>query len=252
MTPVEMGHPGRKGRGVVQPGGLGLQVPRGPDRGLALGGAELAWWRRRRVGRRRPAGRGRPGWRRRGPATHGPASELASGKKHQAASHRYSVTWMTSIRMVMVMPRAAASARIHLIWSLFPSASAIQVRSRRGSRRSAPAKTAATTSAASAAMLAVSHLPAACGPAGGAGARIAAAVRGTGVMPKTAPISAIRLRLRTSPRDSRPSCSARSCGPCGQSPGAAAGQHHDALAVAGQGQHVTGTAPGGGRCSSLA
>lgn len=31
-------------------------------------------------------------------------------------------------------------------------------------------------------------------------------VRGTGVMAETAPVPAIRLRVRTSPRDSRPSC----------------------------------------------
>ncbi len=39
----------------------------------------------------------------------------------------------------------------------------------------------------------------------GAG-RMSPAARGTGVISKTAPASAIRLRVRTSPRDSRPSC----------------------------------------------
>ena len=66
--------------------------------------------------------------------------------------------------MVTVMPRAAARARIRAIWSLFPSASAIQVAWWPGSRRSASAKTAAMTSPAVAATLAVSHLCRACGP----------------------------------------------------------------------------------------
>ena len=106
------------------------------------------------------------------------------------------------------MPLAAASAWMRLIWCLLPSASAIQVRWRPGSRRSASANTSATTVAASLVMLAVTHLPLAVGPGGrpGPGSRMAAAVRGTGVMLKTAPVSAVRLRLRTSPRDSRPSC----------------------------------------------
>jgi hypothetical protein len=37
--------------------------------------------------------------------------------------------------------------------------------------------------------------------------RMSSAVRGTGVISNTAPTSAIRLRVRTSPRDSRPCCS---------------------------------------------
>ena len=107
---------------------------------------------------------------------------------------------------------------------------------------------AATTSAASAATLAVSHLPAARGPGGrGPGSRIAAAVRGTGVMSKTAPTSAIRLRVRTSPRDSRPSCfgtalRASRCRPRAQLPG----PDHDALAVTLQDQHVAGRGAGRG------
>ena len=63
------------------------------------------------------------------------------------------------------------------------------------------------TSAASPATLAVSHLCRAFGPwARGPGPRMSAAVRGAGVMTQTAPTSAIRLRVRTSPWDSRPSC----------------------------------------------
>jgi hypothetical protein len=109
--------------------------------------------------------------------------------------------------MVTVMPRAAACALIWAIWSLFPSASAIQAAWRAGSRRSASANTAATTWAVVAVTLAVSHLPPAFGPGGrGPGPRMSCAVRGTGVMANTAPVAAIRLRVRTSPWDSRPSC----------------------------------------------
>jgi len=106
-----------------------------------------------------------------------------------------------------VMPRAAAWARIWRIWSLFPSASAIQVAWRPGSRRSASANMAATTSAVVAVTLAVSHLPWARGPGGrGPGPKMSAVVRGTGVMANTVPVAAIRLRVRTSPWESRPSC----------------------------------------------
>jgi hypothetical protein len=114
---------------------------------------------------------------------------------------------MKSQMMVTVMPCAAAWAWIQRIWSLLPSASAIQVRWRPGSRRLASANTAATTADVSAATLAVTHLPRVLGPGGrGPGSKIASAVRGTGVTPNTAPTPAIRLRVRTSPRGSRPSC----------------------------------------------
>src|SRR6266487_415694 len=57
------------------------------------------------------------------------------GWKHQAAFHRYSSTWMKSIKMTRSTPRAAAWSRIRLIWWLSPSTRATQVRSWRGSRR---------------------------------------------------------------------------------------------------------------------
>ena len=50
------------------------------------------------------------------------------GWKHQAAFHRYSSTWMKSIKMARVMPRAAAWAWNRPSWWTSPSASAIQVR----------------------------------------------------------------------------------------------------------------------------
>ena len=81
------------------------------------------------------------------------------------------VTWIRSMMIVTWTWRAAACARIWRIWSLFPSASAIQVAWRPGSRRSASANTAAMTPAASAATLAVSHLCRAAGPGPGAGAQ---------------------------------------------------------------------------------
>jgi hypothetical protein len=139
--------------------------------------------------------------------TQAPASGLALGWKHQAASHRCSVTWMRSQMMVTVMPRAAAWARIWRIWSLFPSASAIHLASCAGSRRSASANIAATTCAVVAVTLAVSHLCRAAGPGGrGPGPVMSAGVRGAGSIAQTAPAAAIRLRVRTSPWDSRPSC----------------------------------------------
>ena len=66
--------------------------------------------------------------------------------------------------MVTVMPRAAACAWIWAIWSLFPSASAIHLAWRAGSRRSASADMAATVWAVVAVTLAVSHLCRATGP----------------------------------------------------------------------------------------
>src|SRR5689334_7775948 len=90
--------------------------------------------------------------------TQGPASGLALGKKHQAASCRCSVRWIRSMMTVTGWPRAAAWAWMRAIWSLFPSASAIHLAWRAGSRRSASANTAAMTSAAVAATLAGADL----------------------------------------------------------------------------------------------
>ena len=112
------------------------------------------------------------------------------------------------------MPRAAAWALKCASWSLLPSTSPIQVRSRPGSRRLTAPKTAAMTSPVLLATLAVRYLFPAFGmPAGtcagcsppGSGT-MSAAVRGTGSQSKTAPASAIRLWVLTSPCDSRPAC----------------------------------------------
>ena len=70
-----------------------------------------------------------------------------AGVKQRAAFHRYSMTWMRSMRMGMVMPRFPASARNMSIWWVLPSARAIHCRLRAGSRRSISAKTQAMTAA---------------------------------------------------------------------------------------------------------
>src|SRR5580704_8350836 len=181
-------------------------------------------------------------WRR----TQGPASGLASGKKDQAAVHRYSMTWMKSQMMVRVMSRAAASARNRASWWTLPSASAIQVRRRTGSRRSPSAKTAATTVAASAVTLAVTHLWLALGAAGGGagagrGQDIGGGAGDGGDVVDGAdlgdPLAVADLAAGQPPVLLG---SGFLAGFAGGLRAHLAGQDHDALAVAGQDQHVTG------------
>src|SRR5450759_929597 len=88
-----------------------------------------------------------------------------SAWKLHAARHRYSRTWMKSMRIGSVTRRAFASAWRRSIWWLLPSTSATQVREWVGSRRSASAKSADRTCAASSTTLAVSHLFVARAPA---------------------------------------------------------------------------------------
>src|SRR6266508_707909 len=97
-------------------------------------------------------------------ATHPSAALSPSRQKHQAAFHRYSMTWMKSMMMCTRASWSAAWVLMRSIWWLLPSTRATQVRRWSGSRRVASSKTAAMTSAASAATLAVSHLPRAAGP----------------------------------------------------------------------------------------
>src|SRR5690349_19140791 len=120
----------RQGGGVVQAGLLGVQVARGgaDDLGvLAAGPGRVGGGRCRDRG----GDLGCPAVQD-GQAcavTQSSAAGSRAGWKHQAAFHRYSMTWMKSITIVTVMPRLAASARMTLIWWLSPSASAIQARS---------------------------------------------------------------------------------------------------------------------------
>jgi hypothetical protein len=121
----------------------------------------------------------------------------------------YSMTWMKSTMIGMVIFRAFASARIRSIWWELPSTRAIQVRAWSGSRRSASANPAAITAAASSVTEACSHLPEVTGAgvgfwaALGSSGRMSAIVRGAGATSKTAATSHMRLRLRYSPLERR-------------------------------------------------
>ena len=70
---------------------------------------------------------------------------LALSKKDQAAFHRYSRTWIRSMMIVTVTPRAAASAVTASIWVLLPSMRTTHSRSWPGSRRPASSKAHAIT-----------------------------------------------------------------------------------------------------------
>jgi hypothetical protein len=93
------------------------------------------------------------------PATQFAASGSPGSKNVQAAFHTYSITCMKSMRIVTAMPRSAACAVTASIWVLFPSSSAIQVRSRPGSRRPASSKAAAMTARMSSVTEAVATFP---------------------------------------------------------------------------------------------
>ena len=124
-----------------------------------------------------------------------PAQSPWSGNRHQAASCRYSVTWMKSITMVTVMP--GGGLRLDL-----PDLVLVAV----GQRDPGPLMV--RVAAAGLGEGGGYHVggisghargqPLAGGPGGrraGTGPRTASAVRGTGARSKTAPASAIRSRL---------------------------------------------------------
>ena len=139
MMPVAIGQPCGEGGGVVQVAGFVGQVVGGFVGVFAwageLGGggsaaeAPATWWR------------GLPAWSVTCWRTQVSAAGSPSGKKHPAASQRYSRTWMRSMTIGTSTPRVLASALIRSIWWLLPSTSATQVRRWSGSRRSASSKT---------------------------------------------------------------------------------------------------------------
>ena len=173
------------------------------------------------------------------------------GVKQRAAFHRYSMTWMKSMRMVMSLPRFAASAWKQLIWWALPSTRASQSRSRAGSRRSASPKTRAMTSAQPAVMPQVYHLFTARGVRGGVpGWRpmTSRGVRGSpsgGRESKTAPVSAIRFFACFSPLPSRFSpFPVPFRGLAGRVLAQRVRPHRDALGVRGHPQHGEPFLPG--------
>src|SRR6266498_178024 len=119
-------------------------------------------------------------------ATHASAWGSPSAWKHQAAFHKYSRTWMRSMRMWTLTPRRAASARARSSWWRAPSTSTTQVRRWVGSRCSAWSKTAWMTCSLSAVTEPVSHfawaalVAAALGGGGGDADDIVAAAGGRG------------------------------------------------------------------------
>src|SRR6266540_3613886 len=97
-------------------------------------------------------------------ATHASACGSPSAWKHQAAFHKYSRTWMRSMRMWTATPRRAASARTRSSWWRAPSTSTTQVRRWVGSRWVAWSNTVAMTCSLLAVTEPVSHFARAFGP----------------------------------------------------------------------------------------
>jgi len=138
--------------GVVEVGLLGAQVGQDPGDVLRVLGAPGGCWRARRVivamtSAERPCRMSR---------TRAVVQASMAGSRGswnaQAAFHRYSMTWIRSIRMVTATPRAAASASIRAIWCLSPSTRTIQGLSRPGSRRPASSNSQVTDADRSAVM----------------------------------------------------------------------------------------------------
>src|SRR6266545_2484078 len=176
-------------------------------------------------------------------ATHPSAALSPSRQKHQAAFHRYSMTWMKSMMMCTRASWSAAWVLMRSIWWLLPSTRATQVRRWSGSRRVASSKTAAMTSAASAATLAVSHLPRAAGPggsgwlvAGGGGDDVGGGPHHGGRVVDSADLGhALAVALLAFGQAGGQLAAGRGLG--GGLP-KRLGAHDDALGVAGQHQHV--------------